>query len=338
MCGMRAAALHGSRDVRIEARPLLAPGPGEAVVHVSASGLCGTDYRIWNGDRRVDYPRVMGHEFIGEVVRVGPGVSNVRAGEKVAIEPNYSCEACPLCREGNRNLCLSRTAIGIDVDGGFAEQVRLPARCCWPAPPEMSADQLILAEPLAVVVRAVGRSEARSGETAAVVGVGALGLLAIQILKAKGVRVLAVGRTDRRRELAEALGADEFTTTGSGGAPDAARAFSDREGVDLVIETAGTGAAVEQALDLARPAGRIVLTGLPHEASTVNFFGVVRRELRIIGSMIYQQEFPEAVRLLSAGAVAVDRLVTHRVPLDQLQEAFAAHRSPESIKVVVVTS
>jgi 2-desacetyl-2-hydroxyethyl bacteriochlorophyllide A dehydrogenase len=337
MSAMRAAVLHGSRDVRIEARPLLAPGPGEAVVQVSASGLCGTDYRIWNGDRRVHYPRVMGHEFIGEIARVGPGVGNVRAGQKVAVEPNYSCGACPLCREGNRNLCLARTAIGIDVDGGFAEQVRLPARCCWPAPAGMSDDQLILAEPLAVVVRAVGRGEARSGETAAVVGVGALGLLAIQVLKAKGLRVLAVGRTDQRRQLAGVLGADEFTTTGSGGAPAAARAFSGREGVALVIETAGTGAAVEQALDLARPGGRVVLTGLPHEASTVNFFGVVRRELRIIGSMIYEQEFPEAVRLLSTGTVAVDRLVTHRFPLDQLQEAFAAHRSPESIKVVVVT-
>jgi threonine dehydrogenase-like Zn-dependent dehydrogenase len=133
------------------------------------------------------------------------------------------------------------------------------------------------------------------------------------------------------------MGADDFTTSGAGGAADAARAFSGREGVDLVIETAGTGVAVEQALELAHPGGRVVLTGLPHEASTVNFFGVVRRELRIIGSMIYQEEFPEAIRLLSSGVVTVDRLVTHRFPLARIQEAFAAHRSPEAIKVTVVT-
>jgi 2-desacetyl-2-hydroxyethyl bacteriochlorophyllide A dehydrogenase len=334
---MRAAVLHGPREIRMEKRALLTPGAGEAVVRVFASGLCGTDFRIWNGDRPVRYPLIMGHEFIGEVVAVGPDVQAIQPGQKVAVEPNYSCGACPLCREGNRNLCLSRTAIGIDVNGGFAEQACLPARCCWPAPTEISDEQLMLAEPLAVVVRAVARGEARPGESVVVLGVGALGLLAIQVLKAKGLRVLAVGRTEHREDLARALGADDFTTSGAVGAADAARAFSGREGVDLVIETAGTGAAVGQALELTRPGGRVVLTGLPHEMSTVNFFGVVRRELRIIGSMIYQEEFPEAIRLLSAGTVTVDRLVTHRFPLERIQEAFAAHRSPEAIKVTVVT-
>ena len=334
---MRAAVLHGPRDIRIETRALLTPGDGEAVVQVFASGLCGTDYRIWNGDRAVQYPLILGHEFIGEVVAVGAGVETLRPGQKVAVEPNYSCGACPLCREGNRNLCLSRTAIGIDVNGGFAEQACLPARCCWPAPPEINDDQLMLAEPLAVVVRAVARGEAQRGESAAVLGVGALGLLAIQVLKARGVRVLAIGRTEHREQLARAMGAEQFTAGGACGAAEAARAFSGREGVDLVIETAGTGVAVEQALELPHPGGRVVLTGLPHEASAVNFFGVVRRELRIIGSMIYRDEFPEAIRLLSSGAVTVDRLVTHRFPLARIQEAFAAHRSADSIKVTVVT-
>ena len=334
---MRAAVLHGPRDIRMETRALLTPGPAEAVVQVFASGLCGTDYRIWNGDRAVQYPLIMGHEFIGEVVAVGSDVQVLQPGQKVAVEPNYSCGVCALCREGNRNLCLSRTTIGIDVNGGFAEQACLPARCCWPAPAEISDDQLMLAEPLAVVVRAVARGEARRGESVAVLGVGALGLLAIQVLKAKGLRVLAVGRTEHRQGLARALGAEEFTTSGAGDATEAARVFSGREGVDLVIETAGTGVAVEQALELTHPGGRVVLTGLPHEVSTVNFFGVVRRELRIIGSMIYQQEFPEAIRLLSSGTVTVDRLVTHRFPLARIGEAFAAHRSPEAIKVTVVT-
>src|SRR5206468_12538574 len=168
---MIAAVLHGPRDLRLQSRPALEPGEGEAVIQVQAAGLCGTDHRIWTGDRAVEYPRVMGHEFIGTVLAVGSGVDGLGPGQKVAVEPNYSCGHCPLCREGNRNLCLSRTAIGIDVDGGFAEQARLPARCCWPAPAAIDDDQLMLAEPLAVVVRAVGRGEARRGERAAVLGV-----------------------------------------------------------------------------------------------------------------------------------------------------------------------
>src|SRR5215831_6243124 len=291
MTSMRAAMLHGPRELRVEPRELLAPAAGEVVVRVAASGLCGTDYRIWSGDRPVAYPLVMGHEFIGKVAAVGAGAESLRPGQRVAVEPNFSCGTCPLCREGNRNLCLSRTALGIDVHGGFAEEARLPARCCWPAPAGVSDDQLMLAEPLAVVVRAVRRGEVRAGESAAVLGVGALGLLAIQVLKARGLRVLAVGRTSRRNE---------------------------------------------QALELAHPGGRVVLTGLPHEASTVNFFSVVRREIRIVGSMIYRQEFPEAVRLLADGTVRATPLITHRFPLERIQDAFAAHQSPEAIKVCVV--
>lgn len=333
---MRAAVLHAPRDLRVEAAAAPVPGAGEVVVRVAASGLCGTDYRIWSGDRPVRYPLVMGHEFIGRVESVGAGVDRVAVGDRVAVQPNYSCGRCPLCREGNWNLCLSRTAVGIDVDGGFAEQARVPARVCWPAPADLAEDQLLLAEPLAVVVRAVDRGEVRPGQTAAVLGAGTLGLLAVQVLRARGLSVLAVGRTARRLDVARELGAGAVATTEGGDHAAAARAFSGREGVDLVIETAGTAEAVEHAMDLARPGGRVVLTGLPHEPSRLSFFSVVRRELSIIGSMIYQGEFPEAIRLLAAGAVRTERLLTHRFPLERIQDAFAAHRAPDSIKVAVV--
>ena len=145
-------------------------------------------------------------------------------------------------------------------------------------------------------------------------GVGSLGLLAVQVLRARGCRVLAVARTTKRLDLALALGAEAVALSGADDDTAAARAFSGREGVDLVIETAGTALAVEQAVNLCRPGGRVVLTGLPHEATALNFFWVVRRELRIIGSMIYQDEFPEAMRLLAAGAVRTDRLLSRTLP------------------------
>ena len=303
---------------------------------MTLAGLCGTDYRIWTGDRPVAYPRVLGHELVGVVEAVGPGVTRVRPGDRVSVEPNYSCGACPLCREGNRNLCVSRTAVGIDVDGGLAHAVMVPSRCCWRVPGDTPDERLLLTEPLAVVVRAVGRGAPRPGETAAVIGVGTLGLLAVQLLCARGARVLALSRTSRRFDLARTLGAAATHAVGDGDPTAAARAFSGREGVDLVVETAGTAAAVPQALDLVRPGGRVVLTGLPHEPSTVGFFGVVRREVTIHGSMIYQDEFPEAMRLLATGQIRAEPLVTHRFALDAIGEAFAAHRDPASIKVSVV--
>jgi L-iditol 2-dehydrogenase len=332
---MKAAVLHGPRDLRIETARVPDPGPGEVVVRVGMAGLCGTDYRIWTGDRPVAYPLVPGHEFVGQVSAVGRGVTRVRAGDRVAIEPNYSCGVCPLCREGNRNLCLSRTAVGIDVNGCFAEHARVPERCCWPAPAGVADDDLLITEPLAVIVRAVARGAVQRGESAAVVGAGSLGLLALQVLRGCGARVLVVSRTARRFALARELGAEATHAVADGPLEATARAFSAREGVDVVLETAGTAEAVAHALTLVRPGGRVVLTGLPHEPTPVAFFSVVRREVTIAGSMIYQDEFPEAMRLVAAGTVRTAPLVTHRFPLDAIGEAFVAHERPESIKVAV---
>jgi threonine dehydrogenase-like Zn-dependent dehydrogenase len=335
---MKAAVLAGPRTLRVETVRDPAPAPGEVLVRVSAAGVCGTDYRIWTGERRVRYPLIPGHEFVGSVVAVGPGVTRVRPGDRVAVEPNWGCGVCDLCRDGNENVCLGRTAVGIDRDGGFAELAVLPERACWPAPPGLPADVLLFAEPLAVVTRAVGRAVPRPGETAAVVGAGTLGLLALQVLRARGCRVLVVGRTDRRLGLARELGAD-LTTVGSGeDTVAAARALSGRDGVDLVVETAGTSAAVELAagrVGFVRPGGRVVLTGLPHEAARVEFFWIVRREIDIRGSMIYRDEFGEAIALLARGAIVVGPLLSHRFPLAAIEAAMAAHRAPGSIKVGV---
>jgi|SRR5262245_48038650 len=333
---MKAAILHGPRDLRVEPAADPRVDADQVLVRVAAAGLCGTDYSIWTGDRAVAYPRVMGHEFLGTVVAAAPGVDRVRVGGRVVVEPNYSCGRCPLCREGNRNLCLQRTAVGIDVDGGFAELACVPARCAWPIPSGLGDEDALLAEPLAVVVRAVDRAVPLAGETAAVLGAGTLGLLALQVLRARGARVLVVSRSGRRFGLARALGAEATHEAGQGAADTAARGFSGREGVDLVIETAGTAEAVSQALALVRPGGRVVLTGLPHESTPVSFFTVVRREVTITGSMIYQDEFPEAVRLLAQGLVQGRPLITHRFSLDAIGEAFGAHRDPASIKVAIL--
>jgi len=332
---VKTAVLHAPRDLRVEPTPAPEPGTTEVLVRVGLAGLCGTDYRIWTGDRAVVYPRVMGHEFVGRVDAVGRDVRSVSAGDRVVVEPNYSCGRCPLCREGNRNLCFERTTVGIDVDGAFAELTRVPERCCWKVPARVTDDDALLAEPLAVVARAVKRGAPQAGETAAVVGAGTLGLLALQILASHGVRVLVVGRTPRRFEMARELGAAATHLVSSGPLEEAACGFSGREGVDLVIETAGTAPAVDHALALIRPGGRIVLTGLPHEPTPVAFFSVVRREVTITGSMIYQDEFGEALRLLESGAVQARPLVTHRFGLDDIGAAFAAHQDPASIKVAI---
>lgn len=333
---MNAAVLLAPRALTVQPTASPRPAADAVTVRVTAAGLCGTDYRIWTGDRAVAYPRVMGHEFVGRVAALGSDVTTLAVGDRVVIEPNYSCGRCPLCREGNRNLCFERTAIGIDVDGGFAEEVTVPARCGWRIPDAVDDMHALLTEPLAVVVRAVGRGEPRTGTTAAVVGAGSLGLLALQVLRARGARVIVVARTPTRLPLARELGADAIHLAADGPLEAAARRFSGREGVDLVVETAGTPEAVNAALELVRPGGRVVLTGLPHEPTPVAFFSVVRREVTIVGSMIYQDEFPEALRLVADGHVRTTPLVTHRFALADIAAAFTAHRDPAAVKVALL--
>jgi len=338
---VRAAVLRAAHTLRVEDHDSPVPGPGEVLVEVGAAGICGTDYRIWTGERAVQYPLIPGHEFVGEIRALGVGAGRLAVGDRVAVEPNWGCGHCDLCREGSGNLCLERTAVGIDRPGGFAELVTLPEQTCWRAPTGLTEEQLLLTEPLAVVVRAVERGAARAGESAAVVGAGTLGLLALQVLRARGCRVLVVSRRDRHLGLARELGADVALALGESDGTEAvaaARRLSGRDGVDLVVETAGTREAIEFTLGqvgLVRPGGRVVLTGLPHDAATVSFFWLVRREIEVRGSMIYQQEFGEALRLLSEGAIAVAPLLTHRFPLESIADALIAHRRSDAIKVAV---
>ncbi|HMH51569.1 MAG TPA: alcohol dehydrogenase catalytic domain-containing protein [Candidatus Acidoferrum sp.] len=333
---MNAAVLRSPRSLTVGPSATPDLGPDDALVRVALAGLCGTDYRIWSGDRPVTYPLIMGHEFVGRIEAIGGNVAHLRVGQRVVAEPNYSCGRCPLCLEGNRNLCPRRTAIGIDADGAFAELAALPAKCCWPVADSVPDDAAVIAEPLAVVVRAVNRGLPKPGQTAAVVGGGTLGLLALQVLRAAGVRVLVVSRSARRFALARELGADETHAVADGPLDVLSRRFSGREGVDLVVETAGTADAVNHAVALARPGGRVVLTGLPHEPTTLSFFPIVRHEITIVGSMIYQDEFPQALGLLETGRVRTGPLLTHRFDLGSIDAAFAAHRAPDSIKVTVV--
>jgi L-iditol 2-dehydrogenase len=330
---VRAAILHAPRTLRVERAAVPSLEPGDVRLRVTRAGLCGTDYSIWSGDRPVRYPRIMGHELLGVVEAVGADVTRVKPGERVALEPNYSCGECPLCREGNRNLCLGRVAIGIDADGGFAELVKAPERCCWPIPTGVADDDLLLAEPLAVVTRAVGRGTPRAGETAAVVGAGTLGLLGLQVLRARGIRVLVVSRSTRRFALARELGAERTHALADGPLDNAAREFSGREGVDLVVETAGTADAVTHALALVRPGGRVILTGLPTS----------RRRWRSSASSAADPSwFDDLSRRVRRGPAAHRRgrrarATAHHAPVSAggHRRGFAAHRDPVSIKVAL---
>jgi L-iditol 2-dehydrogenase len=350
---VRVARLHGVGDIRIEDEPVPEPGPGEALVKVTAVGICGSDLHWWDeggiGDAKISHPLVLGHEGAG-VIEAGP-----RAGERVAIDPAIPCGVCRACRSGYRNLCPQIRFSGHGrTDGMMREFMSWPAELLHPLPGELSdADGAVL-EPLGVALHAYDLGHLPLGGTAAVIGCGPIGLLMIQILRVAGAEsVVAADPLPHRREAAAKAGADRVADPapllrpapagtqdpGSGSAvvsePPALRELAG-DGVDAAFEIAGTNDAVRLAMDVTRPGGRVVLAGIPGDDLTTFRASVARRKGLTVAMVRRMNEaYPRAISMAARGRVDLGSLVSHRVPLAEISSAFTAAARRTGLKVIV---
>jgi L-iditol 2-dehydrogenase len=334
---MKAALLHAPRDIRVGDIPRPEPGPGELLIRIRATGLCGSDLHIYTGDREVSYPQALGHEFAGDVVELGDGVSGFAMGDRVTAEPNFSCGECIYCREGLPNLCVNRIGLAINCHGTLAEYVAVPARFAWKLPDSLTYQQGTLVEPLMVGVHAVRRGRVRLGDTVAVMGCGAIGLMTIAAAKVAGARVFAVDIVPEKLEIARRLGAEAVFNARQGDALDAIRALTpEGQGPLIVFETAGVAVTVQQALQLVRSGGRVVLVGLSTQPAQLIPLNVARREVEIIGSFIYYAgEFAIGIRLIADGVIDVDQLVGLVTDLEGTDAAFRAVESGAVVKAII---
>jgi len=347
---MKALRWHARHDVRLDTVAEPTAGPGEVLIAVGACGICGSDLHeyldgplyIPKGPHPltgVGPPVTLGHEFAGRVVEVGPGAAGVRAGDRVTVNPCLLCGTCAWCRRGQANHCARLGTLGLSRDGAFAPLVAAPASGCHALPPGLTNDEGAFVEPLAVTVHAVHRARLQPGARAVVIGAGPIGLLLLQVLRARGAGWVAVvePRAERRR-LARELGADHAIDPG---AADPARAVADLTGedrADLTFECVGSAPAFATAVRVTGKGGRIVLVGLVPAAVSVNLLQLLAHEKEIVGSSAYVSEFPEAIALLASGQVRVAPLVTGRVPLaDALEGGLEALRRPEAghVKILV---
>jgi (R,R)-butanediol dehydrogenase/meso-butanediol dehydrogenase/diacetyl reductase len=325
---MKALRWHAARDVRLDEVPEPAARAGEVVVAVAACGICGSDlHEYLHGPvyiptaphplTGVAAPVTLGHEFSGRVIEAGPGVGGLRAGDRVTVNPCLLCGECVWCRRGQPNYCARLGSIGLSWDGALAPRVAVPASGCHRLPDEVDDLQGASVEPLAVVLHAHRRARLAGGERVAVIGAGPIGLLLLQVLRAKGAGWVGVVEPRReRRSLAQALGADAVLDPE---AQDPARAIArltGEERVQAAFECVGSPAAFAAALRAAGKGGRVVLVGLVPETVETNLLGLLAHEKEIVGSSAYVDEFPEAIQLLRDGRVAVAPLVTGRVPLE----------------------
>lgn len=305
------------------------PGPGEARVRSVVAGVCRTDLDILTGAldaRWVRFPVVPGHEWSGIVDAVGEGVTGVTAGQRVVCEGNIGCLRCPRCRAGDTHLCASYDAVGFTRAGGWGELVVVPARILHPLPDHVSFESAALVEPGSCVVKALGRAHIEPAETVGVIGVGAMGALAIRIarLRSPGA-IVAYGLREEELELARTLGADAVVNVAEQDAEAETRALVDG-GLDVVVETAGAVPAVELSTRLAREGGRVVVLGIAGQAEDLVLPAdrIPLRDLSVLGSVGYTTAaWAHMVALLRDRLLELDAIVTHRFALERFEEAFA---------------
>ena len=323
------ARLHGAHDIRLSDEPAPEPRDGESLVRVEAVGICGSDLHWFDeggiGDSRLTTPLVVGHEFAG-VAESGP-----LAGRRVAVDPAIPCERCELCREGHPNLCLNvRFAGHGSWDGALRRHLSWPTHRLHALPDSLDGVAGALLEPLGVAIHSVDLGHVGVGARVAVVGCGPIGLLIAQVCAAAGASVaLAVDPLEHRRAAAARAGAAVVV------APDEIQAWEGPE-VDVAFEAAGTDEAVDLALRAARPGARVVLAGIPAGDHTTFSASIARRKgITLVLVRRMKDVYPRALRLVAAGGIDLQSLVTHRFPLDRVTEAFAVAARREGLKVVV---
>jgi L-iditol 2-dehydrogenase len=332
---MEAAVCHAPRDIRIEREPAEVLGPGEVRVQVAYCGVCPWDLRVYLGfSSSVRYPLHMGHELSGIVVETGTEVEGLHLGDRVSVDANRRCGTCDACTRGLENHCRN-----VDFSrGGFATYLNAPAGNVYSLRNSTPLLHAALTEPLACILRAHNRLALPEETTALVLGCGPLGLLHLQVLRNRGVRVLVSDPLARRREMALSLGASAAFDPASTDLPQAVADLTGGWGVDAAIVATGSAAVAQQALQLLAFEGKLMLfSGIhPKAELVIDPNDVHYREIWITGSSDYTcAEFRQALALIEGGALRLQPLITDILPLSQIATALAAVQSSQRLKVVI---
>ncbi|MGE3272040.1 MAG: zinc-binding dehydrogenase [Chloroflexota bacterium] len=321
---MKRALLSAIKQIEIEDTPSTAPAAGEAKVAIEACGICGSDLHMYDGSHPVlRPPLVMGHEFVGHVVDVGAGVTNVKPGDRVIGMAGRGCNECEACLEGHYNWCEQLKVIGGHIPGALAEELVLPSDQFLVIPDWIPDDQATLIEVGAVGMHTIARYGDVTGKSCLVAGAGPVGLVLTACLKAVGAGPIVVSDiSPARREMAQTVGADMVINPLEDGAEDSVKAKFPR-GLEVAFDCAGREASLLSALRLTRRGASIILTAIFPATVTLPMAQVQRAERQLIGVQMYQRsDFEAVIRLLEEKKLDLSGIVTHELPLSQTADAF----------------
>lgn len=322
---MKAAVLEAIKRIAVKDIPAPIPKDDEALIKVKTCGMCGTDLKLYNGQYSARVPVVPGHEYSGEIVALGKNVRNLKVGQRVVSDPNESCGKCYWCRNHQPCFCKELAAYGVLRDGGFAEYCTASEKGIYPLPESLDDESAAFAEPVSCVVHAVDRVNYRSGETVAIIGGGPMGQIHLQFALHSGARkVILIEPEETRRQMAKRFGAHVVINPKEGDLKEQVLAETEGLGPDVVVEVVGRADTIEQALDLAKRGGRVLIFGFAPEGQKASMipFNVLSRELTILGSWVNPYSYSRALDVLAAGKIDVKPLITNRLKLDDIMQAY----------------
>jgi 2-desacetyl-2-hydroxyethyl bacteriochlorophyllide A dehydrogenase len=332
---MKAMVLTAPGELMLDEVAKPAGRAGDVTVRITHSGICGTDYKIYNGAIPVTYPRIMGHEMAGEVV--DPGDSSLAPGDRVIVDPELFCGACFHCRIGQTHLCPKGMLIGRDTNGGFAEYVTAPASHVFPLPATVDTRNAPMIQVLTTCLHAQRQINIFPGEYAVVLGLGVTGQLHVQLAKARGATVIGVTRSKDKRDLAEKLGAD-LTIPGGDGMVEQVREATEGRGPDVVIETTGVVSQLSAAITMARSGGRLLLFGIiTAKEGALPFYDLYFKELALINARVAKSEdYPASISLVERRIVRLEPLVSDVMPLGELKAAIGMLGSDSAQRMKII--
>ncbi len=327
---MLGVVIHAPHDLRVEPMPAPLPAAGEVLVRIHAGGICGSDLHYYHhggfGNVRLLQPMVLGHEIAGIVEEVGSGVTHLHRNQRVAVNPSLPCGTCKFCQGGQQRHCLDMHFLGSamrfpHVQGGFRQQMAVPAHLALPIPDSVTMAEAAMAEPLSVALHAARQAGPLLGKRVLVTGCGPIGSLTVLAARYAGAaEIVATDLSPFTLGFAERCGATATLNVGQN--PDALSAYTADKGYfDIMFEASGNGAALRGALDAMRPGATIVQVGLGGEV-TLPLNALVAKELQLRGTFRFDQEFPLALELMATRRLDVRPLITETMPIADADTAF----------------
>jgi len=334
---MKAAVFEGKGKVALKKVPVpKIKGDQDVLLKVEAASICGTDCQILKvpPGHPATPGAILGHEYVGRVLETGKAVKHLKAGDRVVVDPNLTCGLCPYCRIGLPNMCQNMTTLGIYIDGGFAEYNLAPAQALHKISQDLPTDLAIFAEPFSCVVNGAGKLALRPGEKVVILGAGPIGLYYTALMKLSGAGKIIVAEVNKKRaKMALKMGADIIVNPQEHALRDVVLAETGI-GADAAIDC--VGCMMTDATSVCRRGGRVLLFGMNSTACcSCTQYDITREELTIIGTFISNHSFPAVIRLLEMGKMPLDKLITHRIKLNDIMKGIDVMRSGDAIEVIV---